>query len=288
MNLLRGNSRSRYRACPLVFCVLLTLCAPTAGIADAGTNCPFGGPTPSSDIVRLDLSQTGSSFLTLDLGGTRTQRVVNNDQNWHLGEGIFVVNASTFALEAYRLDSQGMAPRHAIASVNGTTIDQPISSPDVPYEHYAASLRDGLPPGVYYVIAFGVDGGAGSPNEQWSAAVTVSGTNVCTPVGDADVLDVNQTDFRGGTQLYAPGVGYGNGLTYSFQTQRQLIVGYIDAETQARSASSVSVSYQTPTSEGTLSQVLTPMISTAGQYQFSASYQGVYPLIGIAGVAASF
>jgi hypothetical protein len=259
----------------------------TTGLAHAdvvATDCPFGGPTPGYDVIRLDLP-TGSPFLILDIGEGRAQRGVNSQDNWHLTEGIFVVNAETRVLEAFRVGSQGMAPRRVVAGTDDEPLlDQSVVGPEVPYQHSNAGLRDGLPPGSYYVIAFGTDGGSALPNEFWTAGIQVAGVHACTTDGVGETFDFDQGDFTGGTQVYAPGAGYADAVSRSFETPREIVVGLMDAETQARSASDASLAYQMPTSSGTVSQQLVPFISTAGTHTFSASYRGVYPLIAVAGV----
>lgn len=264
---------------------LLSLC--TFAPAQAA-ECSFGGPTPGWHALKLNLPE-GSSFLTLELGGARSSivgRPVQDDNNWHLAQGIFVVNAQTRALEAYRIDSQGMAPRRIVARHDGQTfVEQNAPAPDVRYEHHASKLRPGLPPGQYYVIAFGTDGGRMLPNEWWSAGLQVQGTHSCAVIGAGETFDFDHTDFSGGSQVALPGAGRGEGLARAYNTQRGIVVGLMEAQTQARAVGSATLEYATPTATGRLSQQIVPFVSSAGAYSFSASYQGYYPTVLVAGVA---
>ena len=104
---------------------LVSVC--TLAPAQAATDCGFGGPTPGWHAIRLDLPE-GTSFLTLELGGRRADNVArpaSDDNNWHLAQGIFVVNVNTRELEAYRIDSQGMAPRKVMMPSKGAAEGHP-------------------------------------------------------------------------------------------------------------------------------------------------------------------
>src|SRR5438094_927045 len=116
---------------------LLAALVVVSGIAHAdpaSTHCSFGGPTPTWQVDRLDLPE-GSSFLTLELAGPRAQRGLNGQQNWHLSEGILVLNADTLALEAYRIASKGMAPRQVVAGAGGASAVEGVQAPEVPFTH---------------------------------------------------------------------------------------------------------------------------------------------------------
>lgn len=255
--------------------------------ASTGTDCAFGGPTPGWSAIKLDLPQ-GTSFLTLELAGLRTLRPVHDDDNWHLAQGIFVLNATTREVEAYRISSQGMSPRKVVARAEGvpaTAPDAAATTPDVPYAHSAHGLRDSLSAGSYYVIAFGTDGGSGLPNEWWSAGVQVSASASCARIGAGETFDIDHTDFEGGTEMYVPVAGYAEGIGARYSTTRRVVVALMDAETQARGASSVTLEYTTPTASGSLSQRIEPLASGAGSYTFGASFSGVYPIVLIAGAA---
>lgn len=269
------------RGSVFVFAALLVV-SQSAATSATGTDCSFGGPTPGWQVIRFDLPQ-GSSFLTLELGSIRTQRGFNDNNNWHLASGILVVNAETWKIEAYRISSKGMAPRRVVLSDGTTKTTQDVTAADVPYEHQRSGFRDGLPPGSYYIISFGSDGGSTLPNEWWSAGVQVSAHVACTGIGDGATFDYDQTDFSG-TQIYVPGAGVGDGLTLSVHNDREIVAGLIDVETQGRTVSNVSLHFDMPTGSGDLSQQLVPFLSVGGDYHFAGSYQGEYPLIGIVGV----
>ena len=282
-----GSNKNGMKLARSLFClVVLAASTLSSAHADQGTDCSFGGPTPGWRALKLDLPQ-GSTFLTLELGSTRVQRGLSGQDDWHLASGIVVVEAQTLALEAFRVSSKGMAPRRAVVDASGERVVQDVTAPDVPYEHGASGFRNGLPAGSYYVIAFGSDGGPANPNEWWSAGIQVSATVPCTPVGDGGVFDFDQTDFDG-TQVYAPGAGYADSITMQTTMTRQVVVGLMDAETQGRVASNISLDYTTPMAAGTVSQKLIPFVSTAGAHSFTASYTGEYPVINITGASVDF
>jgi hypothetical protein len=269
----------------LLLCLASSTIALPARAAD--TDCAFGGPTPGWAAIKLTLP-TGTPFLTLELGGARTARPVYEDQNWHLAEGVVVINAATNAIEAFRIESAGMAPRRAVVRNDGSAVvDQAIPAADVPYEHHTHRLRDGLPAGTYYVVAFGVDGGKALPNEWWRAGVQVGGQHPCTRIGSGTTFDIDHTDFTGGTQAYVPGAGYADAITHGFTIpqEQEMVVGLIDAQTQIRAASTVELSYEMPSGTGSFSQDLIPFVSAPGPFAFEASFAGTYPVIAIAGVA---
>ena len=252
----------------------------------ADTDCAFGGPTPGWQAIKLSLP-AGTPFLTLELGGTRTVRPIYEDHNWHLAEGIIVINAATRAIEAFRIESAGMAPRRAVVRSEDTEVmAQAIPALDVPYEHHTHRLRDGLPPGEYYVVAFGVDGGPTLPNEWWRAGVQVAGQHPCTRIGTGATFDIDHTDFNGGgSQVYVPGAGVAQTITHSFSTERGFVVGLMDSQTQIKDASNAQLDYDFPTGSGTVAQDMVPFVSSAGEHRFEASFVGAYPVIAVAGVA---
>ena len=264
------------------FAALLLAVQIGAAHAAAGTDCSFGGPTPGWQVVKLDLPQ-GSSFLTLELGSIRTQRGLNDNNNWHLASGILVVNAATLKIEAFRVSSKGMAPRRVVVADGTSTTSQDVTVADVPYEHSRSGFRDGLPAGSYYVISFGSDGGSKLANEWWSAGVQVSPHVACTGIGDGVTFDYDQTEFDG-MQVYAPGVGYAEDVELSVHDGHELVAGLMDVETQGRAASNVALHYDMPGGSGDLSQQLVPFLSVGGDFHFAGSYQGEYPLLAIAGV----
>lgn len=227
-------------------------------------------------------------FLTLELSGLRTQRQGQGEANWHLVQGIFVVNAANMQIEAYRISSSGMVARRAIVRPEGEdVVNQGIAGVDVPYFHDAARLRDGLPVGTYYTIAFGSDGDRALPNEWWSAGVQLEGAHSCAPVGAGEVFDHDLTDFKGGTMAYANGVGYARDTAFSFDSGRPVVIGLMEADSQIRAASHITLDYQTPTTSGTVEERIVPFISTAGTFSYTANFEGYYPKVAIAGVTAT-
>lgn len=265
---------------------MMSLLAMRPALAD--TECVFGGPTPGAQVMRLDLP-SGSSFLTLELSTTRTTRPVAGEEDWHLAVGLVVINADSLeaaapVIEAYRVTSIGMWPRRVVVQADGMPgIDSPAPVPEIPYAHERSRLRDGLPAGSYLVVGFGTDGGGAGPNEYWMAGIQVSGTHACVPIGNGESFDYDHTEFSGGTQAYAPGLGYGEGIRLAFDSPGDFSVGLMDAQTQAKSASSVRLKYSMPSGVGESSQELQPFVSVGGRFEFEARYVGWSPLVLIAG-----
>lgn len=272
---------------PLVAASTLVGTAP----ARANTECVVGGPTPGYQALRLDLP-SGSSFLTLELSGARTSRPVYQESNWHLAQGIIVVNADSVAagtpeIEAYRVASMGMSPRRVVARTDGSSVvDEAVPAAEVPYVHEAARLRDGLPAGSYLIFAFGLDGGAAMPNEWWTASVQVEGSYQCSWFGEGETFDYDHTDFSGGTQVYLPGAGHASDISLEFTTPRDVAFGLMDAQTQGRVAGSdAELSFAMPSASGAFSQQLMPFLSLGGEFSFRARYSGWSPLVLVAGAS---
>lgn len=261
------------------------LALPSAQAADEVTTCPMGSPTPGFRVVRLELPE-GSDFLTITPHGLRQQRGASGDQNWHLAEGIFVVNADTLDLEAYRVEAIGVSPRRLVVRADGTqVISQETTAPDGPFYHTAQRPRAGLAPGTYYVIGFGSDGGTSLPNEWWSVDVRVSGKHACTPIGTGTIFDIDHTEFSGGTQIYAHVAGIAMDNRYALPTPAgtDLVVGLMDASVQG--PGEATIGYQTPLASGDVIDEIVPFVSIGGEHRFTGSFQGSFPMLLIAGVA---
>lgn len=275
--------RRRISTTIVVASVMVAMGSLSPAGAASGTSCSFGGPTPGWRAVRFDLTEP-SSFLTLELSGSRAPKQGQNDADWHLAQGILVINVATRDLEAYRVSSSGMVARSTVVRHEGESyVHQTTPAVEVPFSHFSARLRDGLPAGSYYVVAFGTDGGKALPNEWWSAGVQIEGKHSCAPIGSGEVFDHDLGDFQGGTQVYSQGVGMAEDTAFSFSTSRSMVIGLMEAQVQVRALSSMSMDYTTPTRAGTISQAIIPFVSTSGLYAFQASYSGVYPNIAIAG-----
>lgn len=264
---------------------LSVIVAPLTAHADEITVCPMGGPTPGFRVIKFDLPQ-GSDFLGIEPHGVRQQRGVSNDSNWHLAQGIFIVNANTRALEAYRVESAGSGPRRVVVRSEGTTfVDQPTTAPDGPFYHTASRPRSGLPAGSYYAIGFGSDGGSSLPNEWWSGDVRVSGKHSCTPIGSGRVFDIDHTEFQGDDVVYAHAVGSAEDLTYTqtHSATADIVVGLMDAAVQG--PGEASLTYGMPSASGTIEDTIVPYVSIGGEHAFEADFEGIFPMILIAGVA---
>lgn len=259
--------------------------------ADEVTVCPMGGPTPGYRAIRFNLPQ-GSDFLGLEPHGTRASRVISDNTNWHLASGVFIVNASTRQIEAYRVESVGSAPRAVVVRSDGAdVVRQSTTGPDGPFYHTASKPRSGLAPGTYYAIGFGSDGGTTTPNEWWSYDVRVEGTHSCSSVGNGAVFDVDNTEFAGDTQVYAGAVGAAEGITYSMPQPSNVdfVVGLMDAAVQGSELGGgeggAELAFQMPSATGVVEDEIVPFASGAGTHDFEGSFQGAFPMLLIAGVA---
>ena len=256
-----------------------------ARAADEATTCPMGGPTPGYRVVRLDLPE-GSDFLVIQPDGARTARPLSDSNNWHLTKGIYIVNAATLEIEAYRIESIGTAPRALVVGIDGTDVlRQGTVGPDGPFYHTASRPRASLPPGSYYAIGFGSDGGSTLPNDWWAGAVRVEGKHSCAPIGSAQVFDIDQTEFTGGTHVYAQGVGMADGIAHTYEPPAgtDLVVGLLDAGVQG--PGEAELSFTAPSGTFGVEDEIAPFISGTGAHDFTASYQGAFPLILAAGVS---
>ncbi len=270
------------------FCALSVLAGvlipgPQASSTEPTTTCTFSGPTPGFRALRLDLPE-GSHFLGLEVRGSRSPRMASGDENWHLAQGIAVFDADTGQPMAWRVHSSGSSPRSHVVRVDGeTVVDVSATGPDAPLGRSASALRATLPPGTYDVVGFGTDGGRGLPNEWWAADVRVAGTHACSFIGSGEVFDLANGDFEDGTQVSTYGAGYAQDAALEFQTTRQRVFGLLDASVYG--PGTAEVAYTTPTDGGEASDELIPLFSTGGDYTFTASYTGAFPLTAVAGVA---
>jgi len=248
------------------------------------TECHFGGPTPGWRAVTLDLPQ-GSDFLGIELRGTRATRPVRDGSSWHLAQGIYVIDAETLEVIAFRIISAGSDPRRVRVIADGTTVaDQAVTSPEAQLIHAEKKLVPDLPPGTYHVVAFGTDGGRALPNEWWSADLRVGGSHSCAAVGSGEVFDYSHADFEGGTQINAGPVSYADGSTFSFTSERSLVVGLLDAAVQGEGEAELDFLMPNAVT-GTLEDELEPFVSTIGTHDFTARFAGPYGMVSIAGVA---
>ena len=250
------------------------------------TRCTFQGIAPGFRAMRLDLPD-GSDFLTLQLHSDRRTRPLNDESNWHLAEGIVVVDAATLEVAAHHVQYSGTAAPVIVAELDGERVArQPATAPDGPWVHSARRSRSGLPPGSYYVVAFGTGGPSeGALAQWWSSSVYVEGSHTCQAAVDGETFDYDHTEFSGGTQVYAAGAGSAEDITLELMTDRPLVVGLMDAGAQGQAVSTVSLAYELPSISGSLERGIAPFVSQAGTHTFTADYRGAYPIIGISGAA---
>lgn len=261
--------------------VLAALVAP--GAARADTACSFGGPTSGFRAMRFVLPQ-GSSFLTMSFTSARPTMVAGDRSSWHFSEGIGVVDEATGNLVAWKLVSQGNSPRRAVVEAGGSEIARrEITAPDGPFVHQSNGLVPSLPPGTYDVVTFGTDGDVRLPNPWWGGEIRVSAAVSCAPVGTGELVDYDNTDFTGGTQVSAWGAGVAQDARLSFHTARRLTFGLLDSETQF--AGSATLQYATPTAHDTITNATIPFSSVAGDYAFDANFSGAFPFVSISGIA---
>lgn len=250
--------------------------------AQTVTTCSFGGPTPGHRVARLDLQQ-GTDFLSIELLGGRTPRVAA-EESWHLVQGLYVLNAETLALEAFRIEATGVGPRRITVAADGQVIAaQSAPKPDGPFVHAAARPRAGLPAGSYYLIGFGSDGSPAFPNDWWGADVRIGGDHRCDLLGSGEVFDYDHTQFSGGTQVYAQPAGMAERITLAFESGRQVVVGVMDASVQL--AGSAQLDYQMPSAAGTVDDEIQPFVSVGGTFSFEGRFAGLYPTLLVAGAA---
>lgn len=264
--------------------LICLLAVAPAHAADEITSCTMGGPTPGSKTIRFDLPE-GTDFLSLEPRGTRPVRPVSDEKNWHLAEGIVIVNLDTHAIEAYRVESSGSAPRRVIVRADGTTVvDQGTTAPDGPFYHTSIRNRPGLPAGSYLAVGFGTDGSAAFPNEQWGAQVRLAGTHACTPYGAGATFEFDQSRFGGGTQVYLGPYGMARDIEHARTiAPADLVVGLMDAAVQG--SGTARLAFETPAGSGVVEDAIVPFVSTEGTHRFTGSYDGIYPLLLVAGVA---
>ena len=244
------------------------------------TTCSMGGPTPGYKAIRLDLP-TGTDFVSIEPKGTRVSRVASDSSNWHLAQGIVIFNAQTLEVEAFRVEAQGSGARAVVLPGVGAV---PVSGPDGPFYHTAYRPRAGLPAGTYYAVGFGSDGGPTLPNEWWAVDIRIGGAVSCASAGVGEVFDVDNTEFTGGTQAYAIAAGMAEGIEYELTTSREVVVGFMDAGIQG--PGEATLDYSMPGGlEGTIEDEIVPFVSQGGTHAFTGNYQGIYPVLLVAGVA---
>lgn len=274
---------------PAVVALVVAVCASIAA-ADAEqdtTRCAFGGPVAGYRAMVLELPQ-GTDFLQLELTGQRSfPRALNSEDGWHLAEGIAVIDADTHEIMAHQVLYIGTAAPVVTAEVDGQQVArQPIQAGEGPWIHGSRNARPDLPPGNYYVVAFGTGGPTGGAFAQdWGGSIYLQGTHACHATAPGETFDFDHTQFSGGTQVYAAGVGIAEDVALTFDTDRPLVFGLMEAGVQGGGTGRVSLDYDMPSGAASLGRGIVPFVSSAGTHEFRASYQGVHPIVAVTGVA---
>jgi hypothetical protein len=232
----------------------LSVASPSRG----STACSFGGPAPGFGAARLELP-AGADQVSLRLFGHRAMRPTAGSGP-PLVQGIFVLDATTRRLIAYRVATEG----------------------DV-FVHSANASVPSLAPGSYLVVAFGALPGVVKPTDSWAAELAAPGAESCSPVGAGEVFSRGAGDFHEGVAALGGAAAVVRGGRTTMTATRSLVIGVMDASVQF--AGTAKLDYTLPGSSGTVSDALHPFVSTAGPYAWTANVQGAFPTLAVAGVA---
>jgi hypothetical protein len=259
---------------------LLALCAPVLSVipAHAGFECIVGGTVSGSNnsyqVRQLSLTEE-RGLLSLPVTLQYLPISTIDRSNWYLFGGIWILNASTLNTVAYAFFERDSAlgPPTVIVTVNGQQYaKQQVTSTDLLlYPVAGAWLRPPtLPAGSYYIVGFGTGTGT------WSGDAFIGGTPVSCPLvtKSAQTVDLDPSDFSGGTHLLASGIGYGQGITASFTTataQRTLMALFSqEPEPLPPAQTTVTNEYGSATYHQTFAEIN----STAHSWSFTANYSG--------------
>jgi hypothetical protein len=270
--------RSRSLAFALLACVLSV---PPA--ARAETTCLFAAPAPGYRVAKIDLP-SGSEFATIRFTTSRPAMPAGDRSSWHLAMGFAIIDATTRQLVTSRIYNAGSSTRSVVVVSDDTTIArQDVAGPDVTFVHQSWAPVNRLAPGSYYVVGFGVDGGASLPNPYWGAEIHVSDAVSCAPVGNGEVFDIDHSRFDGGTQVSGSVAGAAIDATKAWSTSHAIVFGLMDVAQQG--VGSASLRYATPELSGTVTNAIMPFVGGPGSYSWSANFTGAAPIVDIAGVA---
>jgi hypothetical protein len=211
---------------------------------------------------------------------------IEDVSSYHDGMAAFVYNPSTGQIPTYVIDYIGSDAPYGVVEVNGANlVNQMIPSTDFSGGHgaYHATVEGYLTAGTYWVVAFGFGADHGildPPNTStWSLAMDYNGVS-CDPVNvAAQIVNYNNSHFRGGTHVYAPGAEVGKDINLSFDVAERNVFGlvYNSGLTTASFGT-----YRTPScfNCGYGSNELFRLVSTNGHYSFTKTL--------VAGVDSSF
>ena len=244
--------------------------------------CTMGGLNSGFHVISFDLAQ--GSPLTLGVGGRRGTYPYQDKSNWHSAFGIVIIDRASAESVAWWIGNSGAMRSRVVVAGAGADVRQEVVSPYWPSGSEYAHVPPGLPAGSYVAVGFGVGGGPGllGPDE-WRATLGVNGALDCSNQGLGHVFSYDQTDFQG-TQVFAPGAGYGSGLHLEVDHPKRFTVGLINTGNFAGAGTNV-LSLRTPDGRsGSLSHDIRPLSGGAGRWRFDLQYSGVRPSTLISGV----
>jgi hypothetical protein len=257
--------------------------------ARADGTCTLAGPAGSASVVRIDLPRGAPSLamrITTSSALSPTDpSLVGGHKSWHLATEVALLRLPDGALVAHRELQTGSSPRRLAVSGGGQDARADLVGPGLPFKHWGGFVPDFLRAGSYLLVAMGTDGDAAVPNPGWSAEAAFGAPVACLPAPvRTSVFDLDQSSFRGGTQVSALGPGAGAGTAANLTVAHSWVVGMVDAESQA--AGDVTVRLTNPArSVSTVHDALRPFAGRRGRYLLRADWTGAVPLVLVAGVA---
>jgi hypothetical protein len=239
-------------------------------------------------VVTLDLPRGAPSLALrittpVSLATTPTATTVGGRSSWHLATLVAVVRASDGLLVASRGLQSGSWGRRLGVTAAGTEVRHELVGPTAPFTHAGGTVPDHLAPGRYYLVAMGADGSPALPNPGWSVDVDLGVVAPCVATATrTTVVERDQTDFTGGTQVTGYGGGLGQGTAVSVPQRQRFFVGMADAQTQL--AGSATMSAALPRARLVVTNGLRTFSAGPGTYRVSADWSGAFPLVLLAGV----
>lgn len=272
----------------LLTATVLVAAASPGAHADPGSSCTLAGPAGSASVVRIDLPR-GAPTLAMRITTSSAlsptdPSLVGGRNSWHLATEIALLRLPDGALVAHRELQTGSSPRRLAVSAGGRDTRADLVGPGLPFKHWGGFAPDFLRPGSYLLVAMGTDGDAAVPNPGWSAEAAFGAPVTCLPAPvRTSVFDLDQSAFRGGTQVSALGPGAGRDTAVTLSVARSWVVGMVDAESQL--AGDVTVRLTTPRGTVSVQNALRPFAGRRGRYLLRADWTGAVPLVLVAGVA---